>query len=181
MSNVPLHPADLGTDNFDQEFTFGLMQNQEEVLSEIADALERIRLGSFGKCERYCAATIPKGRLNALPYAPPVIVSRVPNSFNTAFDGFFMPQRSYRVVLWTLALLGVSLDQATKYGVFNWLASPESHSYQLFGSPDQGFQLVAQYKEGALTANAGAARQSGSTVRPGERLCDAGQRRLRRD
>jgi DnaK suppressor protein len=68
MSNVPLHPADLGTDNFEQEFTFGLMQNQEEVLSEIADALERIRLGSFGKCEE-CGAAIPKGRLAALPYA----------------------------------------------------------------------------------------------------------------
>ena len=68
MSNVPLHPADLGTDNFDQEFTFGLMQNQEEALTEIADALERLRLGSFGKCEE-CGAAIPKGRLTALPYA----------------------------------------------------------------------------------------------------------------
>jgi lipoprotein signal peptidase len=32
-----------------------------------------------------------------------------------------MTQRSYRGLLWTLALLGASLDQASKYGVFHWL------------------------------------------------------------
>jgi RNA polymerase-binding transcription factor DksA len=68
ISNAPLHPADLGTDNFEQEFTLGLLQNQEQALTEIDDALERIRLGSFGKCEE-CTAAIPKGRLSALPYA----------------------------------------------------------------------------------------------------------------
>jgi RNA polymerase-binding transcription factor DksA len=68
ISNAPLHPADLGTDNFEQEFTFGLIENQEQALTEIADALERIRQGSFGKCEE-CGAAIPKGRLDALPYA----------------------------------------------------------------------------------------------------------------
>jgi DnaK suppressor protein len=68
LSNAPLHPADLGTDNFEMEFTLGLMQNQEQVLTEINEALERIRQGSFGKCEE-CASAIPKGRLQALPYA----------------------------------------------------------------------------------------------------------------
>jgi DnaK suppressor protein len=68
LSNAPLHPADLGTDNFEQEFTLSLMQNQEQALTEIADALERIRQGSFGKCEE-CGSPIPKGRLEALPYA----------------------------------------------------------------------------------------------------------------
>lgn len=65
-----------------------------------------------------------------------------------------MPQRSYRVVLWTLALLGVSLDQASKYGVFAWLASSDSQSYSLFSTPDpndpkrsQGFELVAQFQK----------------------------------
>jgi DnaK suppressor protein len=68
LSNAPLHPADLGTDSFEQEFTLGLLQNQEQALSEIADALERLRQGAFGKCEE-CASPIPKGRLEALPYA----------------------------------------------------------------------------------------------------------------
>jgi lipoprotein signal peptidase len=31
-----------------------------------------------------------------------------------------MKERSYRAVLWTLAIVGLTLDQATKYGVFRW-------------------------------------------------------------
>jgi RNA polymerase-binding transcription factor DksA len=68
LSNAPLHPADLGTDNFEQEFTLGLMQNQAQALKEIDDALDRVHRGTFGRCEE-CAAAIPKGRLQALPYA----------------------------------------------------------------------------------------------------------------
>jgi RNA polymerase-binding protein DksA len=67
LSNAPLHPADLGTDNFEQEFTFNLLQNQEQTLEEIADALERIQQGTFGHCEE-CGGPIPQGRLQALPY-----------------------------------------------------------------------------------------------------------------
>lgn len=68
LSNAPLHMADLGTDNFEQEFTLSLLQNQEQALTEITEALERIHQGSFGRCEE-CATAIPKGRLQALPYA----------------------------------------------------------------------------------------------------------------
>jgi RNA polymerase-binding transcription factor DksA len=67
LSNAPLHPADLGTDNYEQEFTFNLLQNQEQTLEEIAEALERLAKGTFGRCEE-CGAAIPRGRLNALPY-----------------------------------------------------------------------------------------------------------------
>jgi RNA polymerase-binding transcription factor DksA len=68
LSNAPLHMADLGTDNFEQEFTLDLLQNQEQALKEIDEALERVRKGTFGKCEE-CEGSIPKGRLQALPYA----------------------------------------------------------------------------------------------------------------
>jgi RNA polymerase-binding transcription factor DksA len=68
LSNAPLHPADLGTDNYEQEFTFSLLQNQEQTLDEIGEALERLRQGTFGRCEE-CGGPIPKGRLQALPYA----------------------------------------------------------------------------------------------------------------
>ncbi|MGH9678215.1 MAG: TraR/DksA family transcriptional regulator, partial [Candidatus Acidiferrum sp.] len=68
LSNAPLHPADLGTDNFEQEFTLSLLQNQESALAEIADALDRIDKGTFGKCEE-CGAAIAKGRLQTLPHA----------------------------------------------------------------------------------------------------------------
>ena len=67
LSNTPSHPADLGTDNFEQEFALSLLQNQEQVLQEISDALERIRKGTFGRCED-CQGVIPKGRLKAVPY-----------------------------------------------------------------------------------------------------------------
>jgi lipoprotein signal peptidase len=35
-----------------------------------------------------------------------------------------MPNRSYRWLLFTLALFGFAADQATKYGMFNWLYEP---------------------------------------------------------
>ena len=43
-----------------------------------------------------------------------------------------MPDRTYRAVLWTLALLGLGIDQASKYGVFAWLQGVESHTYAVF-------------------------------------------------
>jgi len=67
LSNTPIHMADLGTDNFEQEFTLSLIQNEEQVLVEIAEALNRVDQGSFGKCEE-CGSPIPKARLQALPY-----------------------------------------------------------------------------------------------------------------
>jgi lipoprotein signal peptidase len=43
-----------------------------------------------------------------------------------------MPERSYRVVLWSLAFIGLLLDQGSKYGVFAWLGGVESYTYALF-------------------------------------------------
>jgi len=67
LSNMPIHMADLGTDNFEQEFTLSLIENEEDRLKEIAGALERIDQGTFGRCEE-CQKPIPKARLQALPY-----------------------------------------------------------------------------------------------------------------
>jgi RNA polymerase-binding transcription factor DksA len=67
LSNTPIHMADLGTDNFEQEFTLSLLQNEGQVLEEISEALKRIDAGTYGKCEE-CQAAIPKARLQALPY-----------------------------------------------------------------------------------------------------------------
>src|SRR6266567_7432156 len=58
LSNTPIHMADLGTDNFEQEFTLSLIQNEEQVLEEIAEALNRINQGTYGKCEE-CGSPIP--------------------------------------------------------------------------------------------------------------------------
>lgn len=67
LSSMPIHMADLGTDAFEQEFTLSLLQNEEQVLGEIAAALERIKQGVYGRCEE-CQQEIPKARLQAVPY-----------------------------------------------------------------------------------------------------------------
>jgi signal peptidase II len=43
-----------------------------------------------------------------------------------------MADRSYRVLLWGLALVGLFADQATKYGVFSWLHTVQTHTYAVF-------------------------------------------------
>lgn len=68
LSSMPIHMADLGSDNFEQEFTLSLMESEGGVLEKIEDALERIEDGTYGECEE-CGTKIPKTRLNAVPYA----------------------------------------------------------------------------------------------------------------
>jgi len=68
LSNMPIHMADLGTDNFEQEFTLSLLENEEHALEEIDAALDRIARSKFGVCEE-CEKEIPRERLKALPYA----------------------------------------------------------------------------------------------------------------
>ena len=69
LSSMPLHMADIGSDNFEQEFTLSLMQTEGDTLSRIEAALERIEDGVYGSCEE-CETAIPKTRLNAIPYTP---------------------------------------------------------------------------------------------------------------
>jgi len=66
---MPIHMAELGSDNFEQEFTLGLMEADEGTLGSIDMALERIHEGSYGKCIQ-CEGVISKARLNAIPYTP---------------------------------------------------------------------------------------------------------------
>lgn len=68
LSNMPLHMADVGTDNYEQEFTLGLIESERQILHEIDEALIRIKNGAFG----VCAATgqpIGRARLRATPWA----------------------------------------------------------------------------------------------------------------
>ncbi len=67
LSNVPIHMADVGTDNYDRDLTIGLIQNGEEELRAIDEALERIGNKTFGSCEE-CGKKVSKVRLDALPY-----------------------------------------------------------------------------------------------------------------
>jgi RNA polymerase-binding transcription factor DksA len=68
QSTMPIHMADLGTDNWEQEFTLGLIANEQAVVREIDEALERVRNQTYGMC----LAThkrITKARLRAKPWA----------------------------------------------------------------------------------------------------------------
>ena len=69
LSSMPIHMADIGSDNFEQEFTLGLMENDGATLEQIELALERIEDGIYGLCVD-CERVIPKTRLNAIPYTP---------------------------------------------------------------------------------------------------------------
>jgi lipoprotein signal peptidase len=73
-----------------------------------------------------------------------------------------MSARYYRILLWSLALTGLLLDQASKYAVFAWLQGVEGHKFSLFevksALPDRalaeasdvaeypGFHLRAQFE-----------------------------------
>lgn len=68
LSLMPIHMADIGSDNYEQEFTIGLIANERETLKEIDSAIERIDLRTYG----ICLAThkpISKARLKAKPWA----------------------------------------------------------------------------------------------------------------
>jgi len=69
LSNVPVHPADLGTDNFEQEMSLGLLENEHLLLEQTLAALDRIANGTYGRCQE-CGGAIAAERLEALPYAP---------------------------------------------------------------------------------------------------------------
>ncbi|HUW17920.1 MAG TPA: TraR/DksA C4-type zinc finger protein [Sedimentisphaerales bacterium] len=68
LSSMPIHMADLGTDNYEQEFALGLMDSEIRLLREIDDALQRIQQGAYGICEG-TGKPIPKARLEAQPWA----------------------------------------------------------------------------------------------------------------
>ena len=69
LSNMPLHMADVGTENYDQEFDLGLIENQQVTLDQVHEALTRADAGTFGLCVE-CNQPIAKPRLQAIPYTP---------------------------------------------------------------------------------------------------------------
>lgn len=68
LSNLPIHMADMGTDNYEQEFTLGLVEKDRQLLREINTALQKIRDGSYGICEG-TGKPISRARLEAQPWA----------------------------------------------------------------------------------------------------------------
>jgi RNA polymerase-binding protein DksA len=67
-SVMPIHMADLGTDNWEQEFTLGLIANERALVREIDEALDRIQNKTYGMCLA-TGKKINKARLRATPWA----------------------------------------------------------------------------------------------------------------
>ncbi len=67
-SSMPIHMADLGSDTWEQEFTLGLIANERQTLTEIDQALERIKDKTYGLCVA-TGKPISKARLKAKPWA----------------------------------------------------------------------------------------------------------------
>lgn len=68
LSSMPIHMADLGSDNYEQEFALGLMDSERKLLKEIDEALIRIENDTYGICQGL-NKPISKARLNAQPWA----------------------------------------------------------------------------------------------------------------
>ena len=68
LSKMPLDMADVGSDNYEQEFTLSLIETEQATLQEIDEALDRIENKTFGTCEG-CGGRIPKARLKVRPHA----------------------------------------------------------------------------------------------------------------
>ncbi len=68
LSHMPLHMADIGSDNYEQEFTLGLMESEKRLVREIDQALLRIREGIYGVCLK-SGKPIRRERLEIKPWA----------------------------------------------------------------------------------------------------------------
>jgi RNA polymerase-binding transcription factor DksA len=67
LSSMPIHMADIGSDNYEQEFALGLMDSERKIVLEILAALRRIQNGTYGMCEG-TGNPIPRARLEGIPW-----------------------------------------------------------------------------------------------------------------
>ncbi len=65
---MPIHMADIGTDNYEQEFSLGLLDSERKILREIEFAIGRLEDEVYGICEA-TGRGISKARLEARPWA----------------------------------------------------------------------------------------------------------------
>ena len=68
LSSYDQHPADQGTETFEQEKALSMLEQHQAELADIENALKRLEQGDYGKCEA-CGEEIPEERLEARPAA----------------------------------------------------------------------------------------------------------------
>ncbi len=67
LSGYGQHQADAGTDTFDRDLAISMVSNEQEILSEIEKAIQRIFDGTYGVCE-ITGQPISRERLMAVPF-----------------------------------------------------------------------------------------------------------------
>lgn len=67
LSNAPFHLGDMGTDEFLYDMNAMLLENEQYIVAEAHDALNRMEQGTFGVCES-CGQSIASARLEAIPF-----------------------------------------------------------------------------------------------------------------
>lgn len=68
FSGYGIHMADVASDNYDRDFSIGLVSNERKIVIAIDSALKRVEDKSYGICGD-CKKPIAKVRLKAIPYA----------------------------------------------------------------------------------------------------------------
>lgn len=67
-SNQGMDVADIGSKNFERDMALNLMSTEQNIISEVNAAIERMRNGTYGVCE-VTGKAIPESRLLAIPFA----------------------------------------------------------------------------------------------------------------
>lgn len=68
LSSLDQHQGDIGTETFEREKDFSLLEQLEAELGDLEAALRKVEEGTYGTCE-ICGKEISAERLEALPGA----------------------------------------------------------------------------------------------------------------
>ena len=66
LSTIDQHPGDQGTETFEREKDFSILESLEASLEDVERAFPRLDDGTFGRCA-VCGTKIPDARLEARP------------------------------------------------------------------------------------------------------------------
>jgi RNA polymerase-binding transcription factor DksA len=67
LSNAPYHLGDMGTEEYLYDLNNTLLENEQYIVAEAREALQRMEQGTYGVCES-CGKSIGKERLEAIPF-----------------------------------------------------------------------------------------------------------------
>lgn len=68
LSDIDQHQADVGTETFEREKDYSILERVEAELADVEHALKRLDDGTYGTCEA-CGKPIGDDRLQAMPAA----------------------------------------------------------------------------------------------------------------